>query len=1131
MPAISSRDASWYNATTLQERSAFFKELPTGKLKSSAPHEDVNVEAAKKKESKWTSFSPFSDPEVFEQRLRADQLTLSDFRALLAQPPESLASRSGKVPKWLESLISALEDSLAAPEPIEVDETSSQGFLYLVEPLVREAQARVAAAVDDLIESKGDLTVDRESFLRSLSTGLYPQVIKVMARTLTLELHVARLEGKLDGDTPEERFRSFVRRLRQRDVALSILREYPVLARLARTVLQNWTRFTCELVEHLSEDWADIREQLFAEEEIGDLEGILSGAGDTHRQGRSVAILRFRSGHHLVYKPRSLAVEQHFQGLLAWLNERGFEPGFRTLRVIERGDHGWVEFVEAGGCDSAEQVGRFYQRLGGLLALFYAMEATDFHFENVVASGEHPVPVDLESLFHPRIHKGVDPQYETRGAQREMAYSVLRVGLLPQRIWAIDGSDGVDLSAVSGGVHQLTPTPVATWEGSGTDDLRLVRRRVEIPEGKNRVRLGAELCDPAQHAEDIQDGFESVYRLLLDNRRELLAPRGPIDAFADDPVRVILRATRVYSNLLFESYHPDVLRDALDRDILLDRLWVGGEDRPDLVPVIQAETRDIRDGDVPYFLTRPGSRDLWTSRHERLDSFVDKCGMDVVRERIERLSEADLERQSWFVEASLASLSMGEEQANDGGYVAHAAEAPATAERLLAKAVQVGERLAELGLEDEADPSERSVSWLGLSLIHNRLWQLLPLGQDLYNGLPGVALFLAHLGAVSGEERFTELASLTVTNIRSSLEELREHLKGVGGFSGWGGLVYTLSHLGSLWNDSSLLEDAKAILPLLPPLIEDDDELDIITGCAGCAGGLLALHRVAPDSGALSVAVQCGDHLLEKAEVQETGLGWNSKIEAPRPLLGFSHGASGMAWALLELAACTGDERFRNAAVEALRYERSHFDPERGNWPDFRALGTPPGRGRTRDDSSRREDEGVPDEPAAEPRFMTAWCHGAPGVGLARLHALKHLDEPELNRDLERAVETTLTSGLGHNHSLCHGDLGNLDFLATAARDLQDPELEDRVSRQAGRVLESIERHGWRTGIPRGVESPGLMTGLAGIGYGLLRLTAPERVPSILLLEPPLPTLCSSPCRASGGTAVLNQHSNGKETS
>jgi lantibiotic modifying enzyme len=35
------------------------------------------------------------------------------------------------------------------------------------------------------------------------------------------------------------------------------------------------------------------------------------------------------------------------------------------------------------------------------------------------------------------------------------------------------------------------------------------------------------------------------------------------------------------------------------------------------------------------------------------------------------------------------------------------------------------------------------------------------------------------------------------------------------------------------------------------------------------------------------------------------------------------------------------------------------------------------------------------------------------------------------------------------------------------------------------------------------VTAPGLMTGIAGMGYQLLRLAEPGRIPSVLLLEPP----------------------------
>ena len=62
-----------------------------------------------------------------------------------------------------------------------------------------------------------------------------------------------------------------------------------------------------------------------------------------------------------------------------------------------------------------------------------------------------------------------------------------------------------------------------------------------------------------------------------------------------------MRATRTYDALLRESFHPDVLRGALDRDRLFDRLWVATRLRPELPPVIGAERADLYRGDIPMF--------------------------------------------------------------------------------------------------------------------------------------------------------------------------------------------------------------------------------------------------------------------------------------------------------------------------------------------------------------------------------------------------------------------------------------------------------------------------------------------------------------------------------------------------
>ncbi|HEX6862788.1 MAG TPA: lanthionine synthetase LanC family protein, partial [Thermoanaerobaculia bacterium] len=89
------------------------------------------------------------------------------------------------------------------------------------------------------------------------------------------------------------------------------------------------------------------------------------------------------------------------------------------------------------------------------------------------------------------------------------------------------------------------------------------------------------------------------------------------------------------------------------------------------------------------------------------------------------------------------------------------------------------------------------------------------------------------------------------------------------------------------------------------------------------------------------------------------------------------------------------------------------------------------------------------------------------------------------------------------NHSLCHGDLGNLELITEAARIRRDGGLRARAGRIAGGILDSIDEHGWLYGLPTGAEPLGLMLGLAGVAYGLARAAEPDRLPCVLTLSPP----------------------------
>jgi lantibiotic modifying enzyme len=192
---------------------------------------------------------------------------------------------------------------------------------------------------------------------------------------------------------------------------------------------------------------------------------------------------------------------------------------------------------------------------------------------------------------------------------------------------------------------------------------------------------------------------------------------------------------------------------------------------------------------------------------------------------------------------------------------------------------------------------------------------------------------------------------------------------------------------------------------------------------------------------------------------------------------------------LLQLAAWSEQDRFRQSALAALEYDRSLFVPELGNWADLRIF------------PSRNPDPAGHDGSA--PKSMVGWCHGAAGIGLARLGALDQLDDGEVRDEIDRALGATAGYGFAINHSLCHGALGNIELLLTAARLLDRPRDHDALARATADVAASIEGNGWVTGVPLGAETPGLMAGLAGIGYELLRLAEPDKVPCVLLLAPP----------------------------
>ncbi|MCC9305837.1 type 2 lantipeptide synthetase LanM family protein [Kitasatospora sp. RB6PN24] len=974
---------------------------------------------------------------LFRARLADLGLDENGLRALIAEEPAALAARLGE-PDWVGTVEQALAAAPLDPALPPADGSWSAGFAAVLAPFTGAAAERLLRAAGPAgLGEPADVAAVIRCFIDQLSSTL----VQLARRTLVLEVNVLRVAGRLQGGTPELRFADFVRQTSARGGLRSLVTEYPVLARLLAQCCDQAVATWCELLERFRTDRAALVGELLGTDP-GKLVEVTTGAGDRHHGGRTVAVLRFEHGARVVYKPRPLAVHCHFNDTVRWLNSRLPGLGLRTLAVLERPGYGWVEHAAAAPCADQAQVGRFYRRLGTLLALVHALGGTDVHFENLIACADQPVLVDLETLFHPAPPRpsSDDP------ALAAFQSSVYRTALLPCLVAGEHGT--LDLSALGGDRGTPLPNDVTGWDAPATDEMRLVRTTGTFHGAANRPSLAGSDADPAGHTEALLDGFRDGYDAIVAHRDELIGPDGLLARFAADETRVVLRPTHWYTTLLDESTHPDVLRDALERDRLLDALWRDPSAEPTLRALVGAESAALWAGDVPLATCRPGSTEL-TVGAVTATGLVTESGLAGAESRIAAMNRTDRSDQEWVIHAALATRRSGHHATAAPPHSPLAATVP-DPERLLAAACGIADRI----LADAHDDGHR-VNWLGLEPLDDRLWTILPQGAGLPHGYCGTALFLAQLAALTGTERYVSAARRTLTSVPSLLTALADRpidLSAIGvGFAGLGGIAYALSRLAALLDDGDLAAWTDTAVDLTAMAVElttgSAEEAGLLEGDAGCLAAMLAVQRSTGSERAARAALACADRLAAQAPEH-------------LPSGGFRSGAAGIGWALLRYAAAGGTPRHAAAGRAALHTA-----------VDREATG-PLGAG---------------------------WCDGPAGTALALADSGAATVDPGPAALLDRAVTAAASRPAG-DHSLCHGETGATELLLTAAAaGLADPGAA--VSR-AGTLLAGLDRFGPRCGTPDAVSSPGLLAGLSGIGYGLLRLGFGTRVPSVLLLQP-----------------------------
>ncbi|WP_219823957.1 type 2 lanthipeptide synthetase LanM family protein [Actinokineospora auranticolor] len=1018
----------------------------TGHVDHTADHTDLRVEFP---DPHWwvPGLAPHERADAPEPAVPGQRIAAGTARAASRALP--LRTDPPARPSWVDTV----ERAVTAPRTGRAVSGADWrvDFAAVLWPLVADARDRVRAATGHL---DADL-VAMPAVLDGFADRLGHELAGLAARSLVERLRRAADSGDLPGGDSRARYRSFLAAAAAPAALVALCAELPVLARLLGQAADHAVTACRELLDHLAADRAELTATLLDGADPGPVVAVDGRRGDPHRRGRSVAVLTFADGRRLVYQPRDSRAHVRFGEFVALLDRRVPGLGLTSVGVLARGDHGWLEHVAPAPLADRAAADVFYRRQGALLALLHVLHAADIHFENVIARADQPLLVDVETLLHPSLP---GPAAAGDPAAAALADSVHQTSMLP--VIVVGDHGAADISGLGGDPGAPAPDAVTGWADPGTDRMRPTRVPGRFPDAANRPRLGDAQLDPGDHEPALLEGFHAAHDAIVAHRGEFAAL---VRASADLEVRVVVRASNGYASLLAESTHPDLLRDARDRDRAFDVLRHAAAGDPLRARLAPHEIADLWAGDVPVFTARPGGTDLWTTTGHRIPGALGRSGVDRALATVAATGAASAGDQAWIISATLATRRPpGDHRGGTPGPDLPAGRA-ADPERLLAAACALGDQVVARGIEGAG-----RVNWLGVELVDDRQWLVLPLGAGLATGYTGVALFLAQLAERTGIDRYGEVARRALAPLPALFDAVAARpdllpVIGCGGWHGFGGIAYALARAGVLLDDADLRRWAAHAAELAAAAAALPGPLGWSDGLAGCATALRAVHTDTGDPTAARAAADCATALATgvtdalRAAVGPESL--ESEVDSARAGYtstppGFADGAAGIGWAL----ARTGDAAAARVAADLLR-----------------RAGSGPGVG---------------------------WCSGAAGLAAARTALLDHDDPACHTRATRAAARRLVTRPVLRDLSLCHGELGVAEALATLAPHCADPAVAGAARARAGLVLAAIDRGGPHCGTPGGLPTPGLLNGVAGIGYGLLRLAQRDRVPSVLLLQP-----------------------------
>lgn len=871
----------------------------------------------------------------------------------------------------------------------------------------------------------------------------------IYIRTFIAVIHEYKDKGLLEGADTKEEYDFFCREVAGNpQKAQELLDCYPVLARCIEDKTEYIAAYYSEVVRHFAEDCEAVQRELCGGKSPGRITRMTGAIADSHKNGRQVLKVRFACGMELLHKPHSMENERKYGEFLGWLSEKTGIDQY-VCSFVSHEEYSWCSIVTYQACASQEQLKNYYKRLGVQLFLTFLLGTKDLHNENVIACGEYPVLIDLETLVnitYNRKRKTVNEEIYYRLSQ-----SVLYTGLLPFYCWNKEGT-GINSSAISGGSGQQYPFKVPVVRDGGTSEMRIAYAYPKSKEAENLATLKGRFFSPGQYKEELTAGFTAACRAVTAEKEEFYRLMKGLE---NTRSRYLVADTQRYAMLLSSSYHPSLLEDGGAREIFLYDVWRGREE--DDHALIECEVEELLEGDIPYFYYDLKEKDLHSAKGHVIKDYFSQPAMDILYERLMQLEESETERQCEYIRLALELMPDSADDCMNRVHKVGYTE-KADREEQQKNIRYLTDRLMKYAVWNAA---HTEVSWftVQMSSYGKHTWNLMPMNLYLYGGLAGMLLLFQTLCRKDGREESREIArtleGMLFRYTREALESPRKVKSGkTGMYEGEGSLIYTYLLLYRESGEDKYLDYAVRHARVVEKLLDTDRSYDLLSGNAGAAMVFLYLYEATEDPACLELARRAVCILKKHAAVQADGIGWVTE-KGFLPFGGMAHGNSGILMPVMRLWKLTGKREYEELAEQIWRYEETLYDPVLNNWRDVRLH------------RYEKEEAGA-----------VAWCHGAAGILLSRLSCYRDAVTQEwkerMKRDIVRAGKKTADYWKRDSMCLCHGTCGNLWIL-------------ERASEITGKACGKQYAAGKLHLLPQEKLNPGFMDGYGGILYYMLK--------------------------------------------